>query len=224
MRGLRRRKWLATIAVPLVLVALPGMAGADDTSQYRYQLVAKAVPDECFNGVGVAYPPGPPCAVGQPKVNQAYVWGLAQVHNKVWFGTGANVACLVSGFTLDVTDPILNDDFVCEYGQSQAAKANPDLLPALGDQRPPQLMYYDKKNHHLVDESGVVDAASPADKARRAATIGIRAGGAFNGVVLFGGPNLNPNGGVNLFAFDGDSGRYLGSTELTNYGNIRHFL
>jgi len=45
---------------------------------YDWTLIGKAQADECFAGVGVPYPPGPPCASGQPKVNQAYVWGLTK--------------------------------------------------------------------------------------------------------------------------------------------------
>ena len=67
--------------------------------QYNLTRLAKAKPDECFNGIGQPYPVGPPCAEGQSKVNQAYVWGLTRIGNDVWFGTGANVNCLVSGAT-----------------------------------------------------------------------------------------------------------------------------
>jgi hypothetical protein len=212
--------WLAA-ATPGVTATAAAAASPANHSHFTHQLLAKAQPDECFAGLGVPYPPGPPCAQGQPKVDQAYVWGLTQVGNHVWFGTGANVNCLVTGFTIEVVKPILNDDYVCEYGESQVAKANPDLPASLGDQRPPEVFYYDTRSRRLVPESAKIDAASSTDAERRKLTLGLRAGGSFQGVVLLGGPGLD--GGINLFAFDGDSGKYLGSTELTQYGNIRHF-
>ena len=47
------------------LTAFPGqppLGGAKSTAH----MLAKAVPDECYNGIGVVYPPGPPCAEGKP--------------------------------------------------------------------------------------------------------------------------------------------------------------
>ena len=35
------------------------------------ELLAKAEPDECYDGIGQPYPPGPACATGREKVNQA---------------------------------------------------------------------------------------------------------------------------------------------------------
>ena len=83
--------------------------------------------------VGQPYPAGPPCATGKAKVNQAYVWGLTRTGSQVWFGTGANTFCLTSGADLAFTTPLVNDDFVCEYGESQIVKNNPAMkrLPAL---------------------------------------------------------------------------------------------
>src|SRR5512136_284525 len=47
--------------------------------------------DACIRGLSIpdlnlGSPPGP----GHPKVNQAYVWGLAKSGDNVWFGTVAN--------------------------------------------------------------------------------------------------------------------------------------
>src|SRR5579885_1846627 len=69
------------------------------------QLLANAAPDECFSTIG-----GPPvpigpngCSQGQPKVNQAYVWGLTQEGTSMWYGTGSNVQCQVLGGYLGLT-------------------------------------------------------------------------------------------------------------------------
>ncbi len=227
----RTSRWRLLPALAALLLvpglAVPGpAAGAGGTagpgSLYPYRLLAKAQPDECFNGIGAPYPPGPPCATGKPKVNQSYVWGLTQVHDHVWFGTGANVQCLVDGATLGSVKSVVNDDYTCELGEGQYAKQHPNEPADVGDMRPPEVFYYDTRKGRLVAKSADIDNASPDDANRRKATVGLRAAGAFHGVVLLGGPALG--NALNLFAFDGDSGNYLGSTTLPEYGNIRHFF
>ena len=73
------------------------------TEQFEPELLAKAEPDECFNGPGVPYTGTVPvCPDGIPKVNQAYVWGMAKPGDEVWFGTGPNIHCLVLGSYLGI--------------------------------------------------------------------------------------------------------------------------
>lgn len=192
-------------------------AAATGTPDMSIELLAKAVADECFAGIGVPYPPGPPCEQGQPKVNDAYVWGLAKAGRRLWFGTGANVLCLKPA-TYEVRQPILNEDYTCEYGESQPAKENPALPPTLGDHRPPEIYVYDLATRRLTDRTGDLTGA---DAALLRDTAGLRAGTAHRGVVFLAGPSLVS--GVNMFAFDAITGRYLGATKLTAYENIRHF-
>jgi len=188
------------------------------------ELLAKAAPDECFVGLG---PPasaevaGAGCELGQPKVNQSYVWGLTRSGNSLWFGTAPNAHCLTMGLSLALTEPIQNDDYVCEYGESPVRAEMPIIPPAGGDWRPPKLYAYDTSSRTLTDKTEDVRTASELDRQRLESTVGIRAAGSHRGVVLLGGPSVL---GLNLFAFDGESGRYLGSTTLPEYGSIRHFL
>ena len=63
-----RRAVAATAVVVAVAGALPTPAAASPTPQYRFTKRAKAKPDECFNGIGQAYPAGPPCKSGHAKV------------------------------------------------------------------------------------------------------------------------------------------------------------
>ncbi|MEU1754592.1 hypothetical protein ABZ436_18240 [Micromonospora matsumotoense] len=206
-----------------ILVLLPTFAtpASADTRPETVRLLAKAAADECFAGVGVDYPAGPPCAVGQPKVNQSYVWGLAQAGRRLWFGTGANVLCLKpEGY--QVREPILNDDYVCEFGQSQPARGNPALPATLGDHRTPEVYTYDLATERLTERTADITSASPADANLLHTTAGLRSAAAHQGVVLLGGPSVV--GGVNVFAFDTLTGRYLGSTNLSAYENIRHWV
>jgi hypothetical protein len=222
----RRVAWLAALAIVVAAAvpAAPAVAApeAGPPPGYEHSLLAKAAPDECFAGVGLPYPAGPPCAEGQAKVNQGYIWGMTRAQRKLWFGTGANVNCLTSGRNLGPTEPHLNEDWVCEYGQSQIAKANPSLPFSLGDHRSPRLYTYDLSRKALTEKTDEVKNASEDDKTRLTKTAGIRAAGNHQGVVFLGGPALGES--INLFAFDGDTGAFLGSVNLPQYGNIRHFV
>jgi len=222
-RSLRRLGTAAAVfVVVLGAMASPASAESADADSYTATLLAKAKPDECFNGIGLPYPVGPPCAEGQAKVNQAYVWGLTKIGSDVWFGTGANVNCLVSGATLDVYNPVVNKDYVCEYAESGTVRDDPAWPVYLGDQRPPEVWLYDACSKKSVNKSSEIIAKSADDAKRLRETIGLRAAGNFNGVVLLGGPALNDS--LNLFAFDARSHKFIGSINLPEYGNIRTFL
>lgn len=225
------------MATSLALAAMPAAHSAETPAENRLQddkaleagqalagspeLLAKAAPDECFGGSSPPHSAWAACEGGQPKVNQSYVWGMTTSGDNLWFGTAPNVHCLTIGTSLAVTEPIENDDYVCEFGESPQRAENPAIPPAGGDWRPPKVYLYHKPSRNLVDKTAAITGRSEADRQRFETTAGIRAAGSHQGVVLFGGPSLL---GLNLFAFDGESGEYLGSTTLAAYGNIRHFL
>src|SRR5688500_1646423 len=60
------------------------------------ELVARAQPDECYDGIG--FPAGaPPCGEGTvPKTNEAYLGAAARSGDHAYFGTIANMPCMVS--------------------------------------------------------------------------------------------------------------------------------
>jgi hypothetical protein len=176
------------------------------------ELLAKAGSDECFNGIGVPYGGTVPlCEYGMPKVNQAYVWGLAKSPEELWFGTAPNTHCLVYGSFLGITTPVQTESYVCEFGESQLS---PPLPAAGGDWRPPDLFRYHVPSRTLTE-------VTPADP-RIHVTGGIRSAGTLDDVVLLAGPNLLR--GINLFAFDTQTGAYLGSANVPEYNNIRKWL
>jgi hypothetical protein len=197
------------------LEALSAPVTADPFATLDRVLVAKAQPDECFAGIGVDYPDGPPCGVGAPKVNQAYVWGLTGGgdHEEVWFGTAPNVHCLVLGGFHGIIEPHATDSWVCEFGESETARYG-GLPAAAGDWRPPRVYRYDPATGTLVDKT-------PLDP-RIGTTLGLRSAGSIGDLAMLGGPSLL--GGVNLFAFDTATGDYLGSKNLAGYTNIRKWL
>jgi hypothetical protein len=178
---------------------------------YDKKVVAKAEPDECFNGIGTPYPPGPPCYEGQPKVNQAYVWGLTKSEN-VWLGTAPNPLCLVIGGILQAQSvPIEAPTFVCEFGESQLV---PPLTSLLGDWRPPGIYEYNQTTQDIEDRTLL--AAPLINK-----TLGLRSAGSLNDVVFLAGPNLG--GGINMFSFRSD-GTFLGGKTFGEYSNIRKWI
>ena len=198
--------WLATHDAPLTPASeLP-------TTWLDRELLAKAEPDECFNGIGVPYSGTVPlCEYGMPKVNQAYVWGLAKAAENLWFGTAPNTHCLVYGSYLGITTPLQTESYVCEFGESQIS---PPLPAAAGDWRPPHLFRY-----HVP--SGTLTEVTPPDL-RISVTSGIRSAGTLDDVVLLAGPSLV--GGINVFAFDAQTGAYLDSANVPEYNNIRKWL
>ncbi len=200
--------------------------GAQQIDQFlatmNWELLAKAPPDACYDGIGNPYPPGPPCATGQLKVNQAYVWGLAKPGADLWFGTAANVHCLVLGGYLDLTLPLETDSWVCEFGASQLSQNNPPGLPAqIGDWRPPDLYVYNTQTETLTEKTGDVTGLGAVALGQ---TLGIRSAGTISNVVILAGPAITPTGSLNMFAFDTTSGDYLGFAQFSEYNNIRKWL
>lgn len=170
-------------------------------------LRGSASPDECFSRVGgpITSPAGSICPEGtRPKSNQGYVWGMTRKGNDIWFGTGANVVCLIAANILKTGDPIETKDFVCEFGQSQSRS---------GDFRPPRIYVYDSSSHSLED-------LTPADSGLAR---GLRSAGNLGDVVLFAGP-LNGEEGIALFAFDSAHRKYLGSHAIRKYSDIRKWI
>ena len=197
----------------------PGYTEKEDHQALVQTLLGKATPDECFAGIGVNYPAAnPTCPAGsQPKTNEGYAWGMTQTSNAIWFGTGANVQCLVEGTFLQQTTPNVNQDAVCEMGQSMGSRLA-GIPAGLGDTRPPHAYRYDIKNKTKVD---LAAGLTGADLTRLRQTVGFRAAGSNGKVVYFAGPSFT---GISVFAFSAANSAFLGSTTYTQYTNIRSFL
>ncbi|AOY60213.1 malectin domain-containing carbohydrate-binding protein [Desulfococcus multivorans] len=222
------------------------------TSEYIREKLAKAQPDECFLGIGnpvnrtgelgwlTNYPtdltqdeiaaclstpvpvdPDDPegdqyeslTGYGQPKVNQAYVWGLTKSGDKLWFGTFSNTLCSVYSGYLNNSTPSLNDSYVCE-GSSGS------------DFRPPRLFNYDLKAKKLTE---VTQDVLATDRSYLTGGV-IRSAGALNGVVFLAGSSgacgvVDGVGypGLGFFAFDGETGEYLGKGCFPHYNNVRQW-
>ena len=127
------------------LLAIPTPAIAFDDNQ-RLDLVAEAAPDECFDPDAASFisigEDGNCEDPGTPKTNEAYIWSLTSTGDEIWFGTGANVNCLVGGIYLGSSTPnVVEGNYACEYGSSDlpAGIYFPDgysLPDGLGDWRP----------------------------------------------------------------------------------------
>ncbi len=177
------------------------------------ELLWQVAPDECFNGIGVDYPPINPdgtCSVGQPKANQSYIWSLTEANGKLWFGTMANTACVLNG-TRDVT-PILTDTYVCEYGMSEYARTYPSLTDIQGDWRPPRIYSWDLATGTLTERE--------VDSSLLQTTLGLRSAGSIGNFIFLAGASRLGNG-VNFFAYRADTGAYLGACARNDYNYVR---
>jgi hypothetical protein len=195
--------------------------------------LAKAAPDECFNGVGNDYDANASDCFEvdeQPKVNQAYVWGMAKTDTHIWFGTAANTLCLVNGTYHGMSSPSQNESWVCEQNESKYPDYMEDLLPGdqgyallkntgLGDWRVPKIYRYNIT-------TGVNEDMTPKNPFTPAGqlilgTVGLRSAGTHNGVVFLAGPGFGR--GINMFAFDAN-GTLLGAQTFEEYTNIRKWI
>lgn len=193
-----------------------------ESSDFSWRLLTRAQPDECYYDIDdpknyFVYPGNidvKACTSdrGHPKTNQAYIWGLAKSGHNLWFGTIANTLCLVldSLQGLFPIGPIKTDDWVCESEGK--------------DFRPPRIFVYNTTSKALIDMTGVVLSRSKDDATRLKTTTGLRSAGAYGNVVFIGGITALWGGqGVNIFAFQGDTMKYLGSRTYLGYTNIRQW-
>jgi hypothetical protein len=177
-----------------------------------YTLINKAPVDECFAGIGVPYPAGPPCPAGStPKANGAYLWSMVEPPGAVWYGTAPNMTCeaIAESSTTSPT-PFATSDIVCEFASSTYRSG---CLPRYRDQRPPHIYRYDIAQGTTIDKTPVGDS-------RLRTTLGIRLSARNGGVLLFGGPDCAKLA-VDLFAFNESTGAYIGSSQLSGYTDVR---
>lgn len=202
-----------------------GFKAPAEAPVYADSLQSKAAADECFNGIGVDYPPINPdgsCDLGIPKHNLAYVWGLTQAGlgdssftgDGIWFGTIANPLCEGAAGIFD-PDPKQTVSWVCEYGESELARRpRRPLPPAAGDWRLPRAYSYDVRTGHLTDRT-------PIDPSFRTLA-GIRSAGALGNAVLMAGPSFQHD--VTFAAWNAATGSYRGSCRATALNNIRQWI
>ncbi|MFJ6805776.1 hypothetical protein ACIQRK_06980 [Streptomyces anulatus] len=176
---------------------------------------AQASVNECFSGIGEHTAPNPDgsCSTGyQQKIDGGYIWAAARSGDYAYFGTLANVLCGgISTFTADAPAPhVVKDVNACEYGQSSGA---PTFGAKLGDSRTPQVLRVNADTQKTED-------ISPESDPLFQNTTGLRGAGAAKGIVFMMGLKqptaVDARAGVSLFAFEGSTGRYLGSELRTD--------
>jgi hypothetical protein len=230
-----RRPNLSILPLLISVLFLFSAAETAFSANLTREILAKAPPDECFDGIGNPYPPFTPTppnycqSGGIPKVNQAYVWGLTKNGTKLWFGTVANTHCLVMSTSLGLTVPSETGSWVCEFGESEYRNTySPPLPGIIGDFRPPKMYSYDTVTKTLVDKTPVSGLGGTLVKA----TSGIRSAGTSGNLVFLAGPSLAPiplepgNGrrGINMFAFNATTGALIGIKNFPEYSDIRQWV
>ncbi|MCA1601953.1 MAG: hypothetical protein LC776_10050 [Acidobacteria bacterium] len=207
---------------PLAAQITPGPDGPLMTT--LRELRAKAVPDECYRGLGLNKPfLAPPCSEGTPKVNQAYVWAIAEAGSDVWFGTFANGNCVTAGTLAPDPQNIVPRQFpsyVCEFGVGPFSPS--PLPPPVGDFRPPQIFVYNKLTNTHVNVTPTVPGNPLQPILLVQQTLGMRAAARFGNLVILGGPSLR--GGINLFAFRSDDRRFIAARNFPEFNEIRQWL
>lgn len=179
-------------------------------------LLAKAEPDEAYNGIGNPFIEDPNSAGGIPKVNQAYVWGLTKSGDNVWFGTLANTVCSTIGTLMRIGGELHafeTPSVVCEYGNCAYDATVPE---GNGDWRTPKIFRYDTQAGTLMDMT--------PDDALIQETYGFRSAGSLGDVVFLAGPGIGDDKKIRMFAFHAQTYEYLGSAEFPEYTNIRQWL
>jgi len=190
-------------------------------------LLAKAVPDECYNGLGAPYDPDPSCSgglPGRPKVNEGYPFGLTKAGDDLWVGTVTNMPCLVLSQVLGLVPPHETTSWACEMGDSGFRtyfyEAYGQMLPEiLGDWRPPHIYRYNAATGARTD-------MTPYGDPLILYTLGLRSAGTLDDVVFLAGPTLQGwvgGPGIAVFAYHVD-GDYLGATVLPEYNDVRKWV
>jgi hypothetical protein len=229
VRFLLSSPWLSGLLVPAFLF-VAGLAYAPPASaQLTFNtttgtLLAKATADECYAGLGLNSPGQlPPCGSGLiPKVNQAYVWSLAETADDVWFGTTANALCTTAGTVsqgdIGVT-PYQTPGWACEFGSSPYS---PPYAAPIGDMRPPRIYVFNKTTKVVTDITPRNAGPNGAIDSLLALTQGLRAAVVVGNHVIFAGPNFT--GGLSFFGFDVATKQWVAKGDLKGYINIRSFL
>ena len=111
---------------------------------------------------------------------------------------------------------------VCEHEDSQVVRNGTWPEGTTGDWRPSKVFRYIKNTGQLINLTAQIYAAGPAHKAAFDSLLGIRCAGSHNGVVFFAGGDQALQ--VQMFAFNANTGLYLGYTTLPNARQIRKML
>lgn len=220
MRSLRQS---LRVAFLVLLVVFPGRIPRA-CAQPLFERIARAQPDEFFAGIGAGYFPlgeQPAGLPGQPKVNQSYLWGMATDGRYVWIGTAVDTVPYALAATAGISRPEIFTSpqkgipyRVSEYWKSQYPGLSFAEKLINGDWRPPRVYRYDT-------QTGELRNFTPDDPLINA-TFGLRSAGIHRGMALLAGPTLSSNG-ICLFAFEVETGRYLGSALLSQYNDIRRW-
>ncbi|MEV6105815.1 hypothetical protein AB0M28_14015 [Streptomyces sp. NPDC051940] len=203
---------------------LSSAAPAPEGSTFQYgpalksTEVAHAAVSECFQAIGVHAQPDADgsCPTGyQRKIDGAYVWAGARSGDHAYFGTLSNAFCQATAGLIGQPGPhLVEDQNVCEFGESSGAAV---YGPKMGDLRKPQVLRVNADTQQTED-------ITPDDPLLEN-VVGLRGAAAANDVVFMFGvkyPTLNDSRlGLAVFAFEGSTGKYLGSQLRTDLYSAR---
>jgi len=202
---------------------------------FRHHTVVKAPADACFKQIGEFNTPKPDaqgnCPAGyKPKVNATYIIGHGNTDDHQWtyFGTANGGQCeypVLAGLVPDTITPFVTDHMVCENGSSQNAITK-QLAAVYGDMSVDHLWRFNAFNHKLEDVTPP-PGDGPGQSKLFQNILTMRGGAQHNGVVFLAGSQNGPNfrkawGPVTIFAWEANTARFLGETELPGATSIRN--
>mmetsp|Transcript_5681 Transcript_5681/g.9342 ORF Transcript_5681/g.9342 Transcript_5681/m.9342 type:complete len:712 (+) Transcript_5681:77-2212(+) len=168
-------------------------------------LEANAEVDSCFCDYDHVY--WSPCNQDQidndckNRISESYAWGMTRTADSVFWGTVANEQCLeTSGNYESVSGIYCTDDTEQNW-----------KIPSV-------YMY----SVEFGTYRRISDDLVGTDYSRLNSTVGLRAAGVSNGVVVLGGFSRSLTS-VFLFAFNSDTGKFLASREFPDSNDIRKF-
>jgi hypothetical protein len=186
---------------------------------FTNELLIKASPEECFLGIGNSVPAeNGICLEGKARTNESYPYSMAIAGNNLWFATFTNMVC---GFfqQRNMYIPFLNSP---QYRGVKICDNNRDnyetpIGTSKENWRPVHIYKYEINNNKLIEMTPNDDIVYH--------TFSLRSAVAYDGIVFFlGQPLKSKEHGSIMYAYNNDTGEYLGHFELKGYNNSRNWL
>lgn len=226
---MKNKKVLKRVYLGCLSMIMGAVASAAQAHEYNFERVLQAPIDESYFGPGDSrnvydpYSDEHPLPGGIAKRNGGYAWGTTVYKDKVWYGAFMNGWCSVWLFPAGL--PPLNDSNQAIHNyQSDRNACN-----VTDNEKTPVIQIFDSKTQQVKPYR----SDNPVFNEEIKQVAAIRSAGTWNNVVFIAGLLTNENAGgdmspdnyfwkgIRIFAFDGDTEEYLGSTLLDDLNEIR---
>lgn len=204
----------------------PAVPQRENKTHFDIALRSKAQPNGCVCKNPVVFS-NEPCTQSQidagcrTQTSESYAWGVTRFQH---FTFVVRIMHLLYFLLFSLSYQLFSlqgsvSNIICQF--SKTAIDTDDLYCAgdSRDYRPPTAYRFDERTNETLP---VLDRLEGAHLARLNRTIGLRAAGNRNGVVLFAGPSRD-YGSVMMFACRATNGEFLDSMEFHGANDVRKF-